>query len=212
MVFLYSMALRCLKVKLSPLRPLSSIGIFLSLLLAGACQEPGQKPAPAPALYFDVPGYIQSQVTVLEKENPGALKSVMEDQQTRERKALHNLQWQKELAAFAELDLNKPAFRHTFALTRQADAAGLVTVTYRKKPGTEGDIAWLSVTTGPDQQVRALQAIRKKENALISTYQHLALTCAKQQGSFRIQTIKITGRQKPIIFDSLQYLIITEIR
>jgi hypothetical protein len=194
------------------LRPLSFTAILSLLLLAGACQEPvAQRPAPARALYFDVPGFIQRQATLLEKENPGALKSVVENQQTRESKTLHNLKWQKELAVFSGLDLNKPAFRNTFTVSRQSDAAGLETETYRKKPGTEGDIAFLSVTTGPDQQVRALRAIRKNENPLITSNQQLELTCAHKNGRFRIQTFKIAGQQKPIIFDSLQYLIITEI-
>jgi hypothetical protein len=210
MAFLYSMALRCLKIKF-PLRSLSFIGALSLLLLTGACQEPAPKPAPARALYFDVPGFIQSQTTLLEQENPGALKSVVENQQSRESKTLHNLQWQKELAVFADLDLNKPAFRNAFAITRQTDAAGLVTETYRKKPGTEGDITFLSVTRGPGQQVQALRATRKNENPLISTQQEVALTCAPKNGRLRIQTFRIAGRQKPIIFDSLYYLIITEI-
>lgn len=181
--------------------------------MAGACQEPvTQKPAPARALYFDVPGYIRSQAALLEQDNPRAFKSVVENRQVRENKTLQNLQWHKELAAFSELDLNKPAFRNAFEVSRQTDTAGLVTETYRKKPGTEGDIVLLSVTTGPDRQVRALRAIRKNENPLITTSQQLALRCTPHQGRFRIRRLKISGRQKPIIFDSLQYLIITEIR
>jgi hypothetical protein len=181
--------------------------------MAGACQEPvTEKPAPDKALYFDVPGFIRSQAALLEKDNPRVLKSVVENQQVRESKTLHNLRWNKELAAFSELDLNKPAFRHAFAVTRQADTAGLVTETYRKKPGTEGNIVLLSVTTGPDQQVRALRAIRKNQNPLITTSQQLELSCTYKNGRLRVQRFKISGRQKPVIFDSLQYLIITEIR
>jgi hypothetical protein len=189
------------------------IGIVSILLLAGACQEPASpKPAPARALYFDVPGFIATQTALLEKENPAAFKSVLANQQARESKTLQNLQWPKELAVFAELDLNKPALRQAFTVTRQAAAGDLVTQTYHKKPDADGDIAFLSVTTGPDQEVRALRAIRKNENPLISSSQHLELTCAYKNGRYRIQTYKISGRQKPIIFDSLQYVIVTEIR
>jgi hypothetical protein len=213
MAFLYSMALQCLKVNRFILRPLSFIGILSLLLLAGACQEPAtQKPAPVKALYFDVPGFIQSQVTLLEQENPGALKSVVENHQPRERKNLHNLKWSRELAVFAGLDLNKPAFRNTFTVTRRPAAGGGVTETYRQKPGTEGDISLLSVTTGPGQQVRALRAIRNNANPLIASSQELALTCKDKDGRSRIHTFRIAGRQKPIIFDTLSYLIITEIQ
>jgi hypothetical protein len=207
------MALRCLKVKPIPLRPFSFIALFGLLLLAGACQEPvSEKPAPAKALYFDVPGFIRSQAALLAQENPRAVKSVVENRQVQENKTLQNLKWHKELAAFAELDLNKPAFRNAFVVTRQADAAGLITETYRKKPGTEGGITFLSVTTGPDQQVRALRAIRQNQNPLISSSQQLELSCAPHKGRFRVQRLAISGRQKPVIFDSLHYLIITEIR
>jgi hypothetical protein len=207
------MALRCLKVKRFILRPLSFTGILSFLLLAGACQEPAtQKPAPDQALYFDVPGFIQSQTTLLEQENPAALKSVEENHQVRERKKLHNLKWSRELAVFSGLDLNKPAFRNTFALTRRPEAGGGVTETYRKKPGTEGDISLFSVTTGPGQQVRALRAIRNNANPLIASRQELTLTCRFKDGRSRIHTFRIAGRQKPIIFDTLSYLIITEIQ
>jgi hypothetical protein len=202
-----------LKVKHFILQQLSFVAILSLLLMTGACQEPvTKKPAPAKALYFDVPGFIQTQVKLLEKENPVARKSVVENQQALEAKTLHNLRWQKELAAFAELDLNKPAFRNAFTITRHPDTAGGITETYRKKPGAEGNIELFAVTMGPDHQVRALQATRKNENPLISTSQHLELTCGNKTGHSRIQAFKISGRQKPLIFDSLQYLIITEIQ
>lgn len=195
------------------MRPFASIGILLSLFLAAACQEPATpKPAPAKPLYFDVPGFIHSQALLLEKENPTARKSVLENGQVQESKPLRQLAWQKELAAFADLDLNKPAYRHTFLLSRQQHGAGLVTQTYRKKPGAGGDIDWLSVTTGPDKQVRALRALRLSENPLISTSQQLELRCEQQNGRNRITSLKISGWQKPIIFDTLPYLIITEIQ
>jgi hypothetical protein len=194
------------------LRQLSFIQLFSLLLLAGACQEPAaKKPAPAQGVYFDVPGFIQSQAAILDKEDPEVLKSVVENSQVRERKTLAHLKWQKELAAFSDLDLNKPAFRNSFFITRQADSAGLVTETYRKKPGTAGDIAFLAITRGANQQVHALRATVKNENPLITTSQHLALSCASKNGRFRIQTFQIGGRQKPLFFDPLHYLIITEI-
>jgi hypothetical protein len=183
------------------------------LAAAGACREPvDTQPAPGRALYFDVPAYIGRQAALLARENPGAQKSVQENRQDRESKTLHHLNWQKELAIFAELDLNKPALRNAYTVSRQAAANGLVTETYRKKPGTEGDITFLSVTTGPDRQVRALQARRENDNPLISSRQDLALSCSPQAEGYRIRSFRIAGRQAPVIFDSLQYLIITEIR
>ncbi|MGV3505055.1 MAG: hypothetical protein ACO1O1_15205 [Adhaeribacter sp.] len=194
------------------MRRLAITGLLITLFLAAACQEPASpKPAPAQALYFDVPGFIRQQALVLEKENPGARKSVVEKSQVQESKTLQQLAWQKELAAFADLDLNKPAYRHTFEQSSQRDAAGLLTRTYRKKPGTEGDISWLTVTTGPGGQVRALRALRTSENPLISTSQQLELRCSPQSGRYRISFLKISGWQKPIFFDTLPYLIVTEI-
>lgn len=184
----------------------------MTLFLAAACQEPANpKPAPAKALYFDVPGFIRRQALLLEKEDPGARKSVLEQGQVQESKPLRGLNWQKELAAFADLDLNKPAYRHTFQVSSQRHASGRNTLTYRKKPGTEGDISWLSVTTGPGGQVRVLRALRKSENPLVSTSQQLELRCELENGRSRISSLKISGWQKPIIFDTLPYLIVTEI-
>lgn len=194
------------------MRPFAFFGLLLTLLLTAACQEPAAfKPAPAKALYFDVPGFIRRQALLLEKENPGARKSVLENGRVLERKTLRQLSWQKELAAFADLDLNKPAYRNTFQVSTQRQASGLKTVTYRQKPGTGDDISWLSVTTGTDGQVRAMRALRKSKNPLISTSQLLELRCELENGRSRISTLKISGWQKPIIFDTLPYLIVTEI-
>lgn len=212
MAFLCCRARPGLKHKGFILKQLSLSGLLSLLLLAGACQEPAKQPAPGQALYFDVPAFIHRQVALLEKEDPAALKSVLENGQVQERQPLQHLKWQKELAAFADLDLNKPAFRNSFAISRQPDAAGLVTETYRRKPGGESDIVFLAVTRGPDQQVRALRARRQNENPLITSSQDLALRCAEIEGQNRIQSFKIGGQQKPLIFAPLHYLIITEIK
>lgn len=194
------------------MRQHSLIGIFCLLLMAGACQEPvTKKPAPDKALYFDVPGFIQSQAAMLEAENPQALKMVMEKGQVQERKLLQDLEWPKELAVFSELDLNKPALRNSFLVKQLPDSAGLSTIIYQKKPGADGDIVFVAVTRNSRQQVQAIRAQRKNANSLITSTQHLALSCVEEDGRLRIQTIKIGGKQKTLFFDPLHYLIITEI-
>jgi hypothetical protein len=188
--------------------------VFLwGLLIAGSCQQPEKAvPNTLGNRYFDVPGFIRSQVALLQAQKPVAIKRVQESEASTETKTIQNPNWNKELATFAELDLNRPAFRNAYNITRQTDSAGLVSEIYRKKAGNEGDIQLLVVTFDSQKQVKAIRAVRESNNILISTHQEMQLLCTTASGTTRISSFGISGRQKPIVFDTLRYAIVTKIK
>ena len=189
------------------------LGWVLSLFLLVSCQDTTPVPAtPTSTQYFDIAGFIQEQVRLLNAERPVAVKSVQEAGETTETKTLKNLNWAKELESFAEIDLNKPAFRNAYTVSRQAQPDGTVTETYRRKPDTEADIQLVLVTTNRQNQVMSIQATRESNNMLISSRKEMQLTCHTKNGVNRVQSFRIAGQQKPLIFAALHYIISTEIR
>lgn len=162
--------------------------------------------------YFDLAGFIQEQAQLLNTQKPAAVKSVQEAGETAETKVVNNLNWTKELESFAEVDLNKPAFRNAYTVSRETQTNGVVTETYRRKPETESAIQLMAVTRSGQNQVMAIQAVQESSNLLISTRKEMQLTCNTKNGVNRVQSFRIKGEQKPLLFDALHYTIVTEIR
>ena len=189
------------------------LNLLCGLLFLGACQEPENKVAsPVNNIYFDVPGFIREQVTLLQAQKPTAVKTVQEAGKKNETKTIHNPNWNKELETFAELDINKPAFRNAYNITRQTSSDGAVTEIYQKKPDTEGDIQLLTVTKNADQQVQAIRAIRQSSNMLLTNSTEMQLLCDTKTGTSYVRSFRISGQQDPIVFKTLRYVIVTQIR
>src|SRR5690349_3395670 len=54
--------------------------------------------------YFDVTGFIQNQISLLNQQQPEATKTVVEGGKAVETKTIKGLNWQKELESFTEVD------------------------------------------------------------------------------------------------------------
>jgi hypothetical protein len=190
------------------------LGWILVVYFLGSCQD--RTPVPprsaANSEYFDLTGFIQEQAQLLNTEKAAAVKSVQEAGETAETKVVKNLNWTKELESFAEVDLNKPAFRNAYTVSRETQPSGLVTETYRRKPETESAIQFMAVTKSPQNQVMAIRAMQESSNLLISTRKEMELTCHTKNGVNRVQSFRIKGEQKPLLFDALHYTIFTQIR
>ncbi|WP_026462485.1 hypothetical protein [Adhaeribacter aquaticus] len=162
--------------------------------------------------YFNVAAFIQDQVNVLNQQKPVATKTVAENNTSKESKTLRNLNWQKELESFSELDINKPALRNSYTIQKKQNVAGYTTETYTKKPETDGDIQFLSVTRDLQGQVNKIKALRTSYNTLIFSRKELELECYTRNGQAIVNKYQIKGVQKSVFFDSLRYVIFTEIR
>lgn len=194
--------------------------IYLSLLsglcifFLNACGENASEQARQVSTtdqYFDVAGFIKEQIILLNKENPAAVKTVTENNSQAETKQLQSLDWQDELESFTELDINKPAFQQAYTSRQQQDANGLTTITYTRKPGADGNIEYLTVSTDANGQVKYLRGVQKSKNILIQTYRELNMQCYTKNGSTRVSSYSIQGLQKPIILKGLRYKLITRI-
>lgn len=67
--------------------------------------------------YFDLKGYFAKEAVRLNKSNPGLTKTVMVNGAA-ETKQIRLGDWQKELAAFSDVDINRSAWAGLFSVTR----------------------------------------------------------------------------------------------
>jgi hypothetical protein len=194
------------------------IWLLVGLVLCGlsGCGDPAAKQVPqttAANQYFNLSGFLQEQIRLLNQEQPIATKQVTEaGSSDPEIKKITHLDYADELGVFMELDLNKPAFRNAYTVTRQQNAqTGATTLTYRQKPGTDGNIQYLVIQTDAGGQVQVIRGLQVTNNLLLSTRRELQLHCQTRNGRNRIAAYRIQGLQKPVIFPELRYVIATQL-
>ena len=155
---------------------------------------------------------MQKQADLLAKEKPAVTKTVTENGVNAETKKVTGMDWQQELETFRELDINKPAFRNAYTSTRQQNpATGITTLTYRKKPGFDGNVQYLVIATDASGQVVSIRGLQETRNALLLSRRELQLRCHTKNGLNRVISYTIKGLQKPVIFETLRYAVFTEI-
>lgn len=68
--------------------------------------------------YFDIRGFFEKEAARLKKSKPLVEKRVAKNQ-SGEQKILNNIDWEKELALFRESDINKPAWKNSYLISRE---------------------------------------------------------------------------------------------
>jgi hypothetical protein len=180
-----------------------------------SCGPPTPEPGTAAgqALYFDVQGFLDRQVQYLNQEKPEVRKSVWNEQGEAETQTVGNINWERELELFREVDLNRPALRDYFTITRHSDSAtGHTTERYERVPGAYTNIHYLEVELDANRQLRHMEAATQQDNSLFYTQRQLQLSTRAVQGQPRLSQYRITGVQKLILTDSVHYTLEAEVR
>jgi hypothetical protein len=184
--------------------------IFL-LLLAGcffSCtddSETAEKPALPPA-YFDVNSFLQNRIAYLNQVKPTVQKTVTNGTLPAQTETLKNINWEQELAFFLEADINKPAWRQTYAADTVTDkTTGAKTYIYQQKPNENAPVKLVKVEINKAGQVKNIRLETRLHNALFFAGRHLYLSCDTVSGNNHLKTYQVYGVQKPIFADSLRY-------
>lgn len=165
--------------------------IFPLLLLAG-CQSTSQ-PKTNP-LYWDAPGFFLNQMESLGKEAP-AWEKIVRVEESREVKNLTTVAWDKELALFQEVDLNKTAYAGNIAETT-TDSTTQYLVLEKNLPIRALKIIWES-----PQRPAQIDVTWHSENALYLTDRTLRATFSQGKlVGYTVQTYqKIWGLSPDIV-------------
>ncbi len=94
--------------------------LLIMTLFLGACNSAAPKKQSPALQYFDLKDYIAKEVTRLEQLNPEIDKTVMVNHSA-EHKKLKIGNWQRELSAFSDADINKSAWQGLFQIHKAKD-------------------------------------------------------------------------------------------
>ena len=181
--------------------------LFIALTLPffglGGCAAPETRLQAEPQVYFDVPGFINAQIAILEKEPVALQKTVGFGQEKPETGTITQVDWNKELALFREIDLNKKALKGLYTETRTQLPAG-EKLRYTRQPDADVPFAFVEISRNQNQQVTALRAVYEQENGLFFNREERFLTTSPNG---QLQAYQIDGVQKVRFFDSLNYTI-----
>lgn len=127
-----------------------------------SCKNPDPVRAVSRAPYFSLADYFSQEATRLQQLNPAIVKTVAKNGE-QERKEIHVIDWQKELALFIDADINKPAWQNSY----RADSTE-TSVTY-KSIDPKLRTAEITVETQEDGSIKHIHIVNKVSNMLYQT-------------------------------------------
>ena len=184
---------------------------WLSVLLVLAACGPGEdatvRPVPTNRKlnYFDVKGFLDSQVALLNRQQPAVEKQVRLRNGKLETTRVTETDWSKELQIFYQMDINKPALRGAYAVepVNQPNSSG---TTYQKKPAVEASVRELTITKAATRP-ESITATIIQDNPLFYSEKKLQL----QADSKGLRSYSVEGIQKLVMFDTVRYTVRTRV-
>jgi len=181
----------------------SVLYLALSVLGISSCSNPAQ--SDQPNVYFDVLGYVNQQIAGLSTQKPLVKKEATINKDRNELTSPVDVAGHV-LDLFTQADINKPALRSSYQITRPDS----LTYQYTLKPSEER-LTVRSLTVRLDaktHQPQRIEAVLKTKNALYSSERHLTLNSGSVgQNNWRIMQYKLAGYQKLSYFDSSTFRI-----
>lgn len=172
------------------------ICLFFALILS-SCQNAA--PPNQPNVYYDVAGYVKRQIANLSVRKPLVSKTVLINAKT-SRQDIRNVNWSRELELFSQADINKPALRSSYQITRPDS----LTYQYTLKK-TEEKLTVRSLRVQLDsvtRQPRRIEAVLQTDNALYSSERHVVMESGSAgRNGWQVQRYRLSGFQKLPYFD-----------
>ena len=180
-----------------------SFPVFLLIWLAiSGCNNPAQQNQPN--VYYDVLGYVKHQIADLSTLKPTVKKSVGINE-ARNQQVTRDINWERELELFTQADINKPALRNSYQVTRPDS------LTYRYTLKNQEDrlsVQSLSVQIdSTTRQPRRIEAVLQTDNPLYSSERRLLLESGPANGQWRVQHYELSGFQQLPYFAKNLFLV-----
>jgi len=173
----------------------------LLLLVVGlaACENPNQT-TNASKTYFDLRGFMQTQIAHLQKNNP-KVKKIILSQGKPIAKEVTIKDWEKELRMFVNADINKTALIGTYTIKNTGN-----TVTYTSKENKNTVQSMTVELDDSKKQAKSVMVIAGNENLLFSSGTQLKLYCKKAANDqYQVTSYEIKGFQKIIMREKRPY-------
>ena len=172
-------------------------GIFLLLSSCDSAQERKSKVM----TYYDLKGFIESQIIVLDKKKPEVTKT-MSVSGKNETRISNDVDWKKELELFIQADINKPAYSKSYSITKPDS----VTVLYELKTEESLPVRYLKIKidkTSGDPIV--IQALLRSENKLYQSEKNIELHGSVNNNQWQLNEYTVRGFQKLATMDKKSF-------
>ena len=176
---------------------------LLSTLLISSCTDPAQQNQPN--VYYDVLGYVKGQIADLSIKKPIISKTVAINEK-RNQQTTRDISWSRELELFTQADINKPALRSSYQITRPDSLTYQYTLKHSEERLTVRSLLVKvdSMTHRPSR----IEAVLQTNNPLYSSERHLRLDSGPDGAQqWRVQHYTVSGFQKLPYFDKNEFLV-----
>lgn len=184
-----------------------TILLLTILRLLTACNTPAQQVQTK--VYYDMEGFVKSQIDVLTKAKPTVQKTAVIKAQSQQQ-TTSNINWAHELELFVQADINKPAFKSSYTVVRPDS----LTYQYTLKPEEE-KLTVRSLTIRLDSithQPQQVDAVMKTKNPLYESERRLLLVGGPvSRKEWRIRSYQISGFQQLRFFDRNNFSVKAEV-
>lgn len=164
---------------------------FLTTLTLYSCNS-GEEKIDKVKVYYDVKGFAETQIRLLQAKTPIVNKALMTNGQS-ETRSSKEIDWKKELELFVQADINKPAYRQSYEIKRPDS----LTYEYHLKPGETLTVQQLSVKldhiSGKPSKIHALLI---SKNKLYESQKNIELTCKFDGEEWLVSTYHVKGFQQ----------------
>ncbi len=181
--------------------------LFATIILLAACNKQNEKYDKA---YFDFDSLVSAQVKVLAKAHSTLTKSVSLDGKVdQSTPATDSTLLAQELDVFRQLDLiNKPLYRNTYEVTDQEKDTQSNLSIRKYKAKTPVPVAFVTFYYHNDfTQIKKIESVYQETNSLYATKRLLQLEFDDSTGTMMLSKFSMTGSQKMILSDSVQFTI-----
>jgi len=174
--------------------------LIVLLISLGSCQNPTD--TNAPKNYYDVKGFIETQIKELEKRKPLVNKEMTLGDAT-DTKSTTDINWAKELDLFIQTDLNKQAFQLSYEVSHPTHNTHL----YLLKSSEKLSVKSLKIVVDERfQQPNLIEALFQEENKLYYSEKTLSLTCTmRPEGVWLVKSYTISGFQHLTLTDKKRF-------
>ncbi|WP_164112473.1 MULTISPECIES: hypothetical protein [Sphingobacterium] len=167
------------------IRITKAVSILCITAFTSSCTSASNNAHNSNDLEIDIPSFFQNEIALLNSKRPTVTKTVKKDSIS-ETKQLTVSDWQKELANFTSIDINKAAYRGSY----HKDSIGN-TVTYSFKDSAL-DLSSLKIVY--DNGIPSIFTIKKvTKNLLYDTEENLEYIKGKSYSVDKTQVVKALG-------------------
>ncbi|MEO6685430.1 MAG: hypothetical protein ABIN24_05670 [Dyadobacter sp.] len=158
--------------------------------------------------YYDLKGFVDSQISVLNKEKPEVVKT-MSVSGKNETRTSREMDWKKELELFIQADINKPAYSKSYSTTKPDS----LTIVYTLTTEESLPVRYLKIEMDKISGMPLMiQALLRSENKLYQSEKNIEMHGSVKGGQWHLNTYSIKGYQKLAMMDKKTFDVSAQVK